>query len=343
MDKNDLHARIAIRRCTSPAAQLFMVRLFLLCATLACVISLPVQAQSFPNKAVRMVVPFAPGAGTDAIARILGARMAEGLGQQVVIDNRPGAGGSIGTDIVAKAAADGHTILFAPAAHAINPSIYPNLPFDTRQDFRVISVVASLPVVLVVEPGLGVDSVKALVSLARARPGKLSMGSAGNGTVFHLTGELFRFSSGVDLVHVPFKGGAPAMAALLGGQVNLLFETSLVVAPQVRAGKARALAVASEKRLAVLPDVPTLAEAGLSGLLAENWYAIHVPAATSPDAIGRIYGELTKALAHPDTREKLAAQGAEIRGWDPERSASFVDAEIAKWARVVKDSGAKID
>lgn len=341
MNSHVLPACAAVEQMERRAASL--PRAVVLSVMLGCMIAVPAQAQPFPNKAIRMVVPFAPGAGTDAIARILGVLLAEGLGQQVVVDNRPGAGGTIGTEIVAKATADGHTILFAPAAHAINPSIYPNLSFDTRRDFRVVSVVASLPVVLAVEPGLGVDSVKELVSLARSRPGRLSMGSAGNGTVFHLTGELFKSSSGVDLLHVPFKGGAPAMAALLGGQVNLLFETSLVVVPQVRAGKARALAVASEKRLAVLPNVPTLAEAGMSGLLAENWYAFHLPAATAPAVIDRYYGELTKALAHPDAREKLAAQGADIRGWDPTRSSTFVNAEIAKWAKVVKDSGAKID
>ncbi len=308
-----------------------------------CTLAVTARAQPFPNKAVRMVVPFAPGAGTDAIARILAARMSEGLGQQIVVDNRPGAGGTIGTEVVAKAVPDGHTILFAPAAHAINPSLYRNLSFNTQKDFRVVSVVASLPVVLAVEPSLGVHSVKELVTLARSHPGKFSMGSAGNGTVFHLTGELFKSSAGIDLVHVPFKGGAPAMAAFLGGQVNLLFETSLVVMPQVKAGKARALAVASEQRLAQLPEVPTLAEAGLSGLLAENWYALHVPTSTPREATDRLHGEVTKAVANTEVREKLAAQGAEVRGWDQQKSTAFIDAEIARWAKVVKASGAKID
>ena len=300
-------------------------------------------AQTYPEKPIRLVVPFSPGAGTDALSRILAHKLGEGLGQPVVVDNRPGAGGTIGTELVAKAAPDGYTVLFAPAAHAINPSIYPKLGYDTEKDLTPVSICASLPVVLAVESSVPAHSVKELVALAKASPGKLTMASAGNGTVFHLTGELFKGASGANIVHVPFKGGAPAIAAVVGGQVNMTFETSLTVAPHVKAGRLRALAVASQQRIAVLPDVPTLGEAGYPGILSENWYGMYVPGGTPKNAIARLYAELAKALADPDTRQKLAAQGAEVRHNTPEQSAAFVRAEMAKWAKVVKESGARIE
>jgi tripartite-type tricarboxylate transporter receptor subunit TctC len=300
-------------------------------------------AQDYPSRPVRLVVPFSPGAGTDAISRILAQKMSESLGQQIVVDNRPGAGGTIGTEIVAKATPDGYTLLFSPASFAINPGLYRKLSFDTEKDFVPISVVASLPVVLAVEASVPARSVAELVALAKARPGQLTIASAGNGTVFHLTAEMFKQAAGIDLVHVPFKGGAPAIAALVGGQVNMAFETSLTVQPHVKSGRLRALAVASARRAAVLSDVPTLAEAGYPGILAENWYGMYVPAGTPRDISARLYAELTRAVASPDVREKLGAQGAEIRENTPEQSAAFVKAEMAKWAKVIKDSGAKID
>ncbi len=300
-------------------------------------------AQSYPAKPIRLVVPFAPGAGTDAIARILGQKLGDALGQPVVVDNRPGAGGTIGTELVAKAPADGYTLLLAPAAHAINPSIYPKLGYDTERDLAPISIVASLPVVLAVESAIPARSVSELVALAKSNPGKLTMASAGNGTVFHLTGEMFKAASGVDIVHVPFKGGAPAIAALLGGQVAMAFETSLTVAPHVKSGRLRAIAVASDKRIGILPEVPTLAEAGYPGILSENWYGVYAPAGTARDIVARIYAELAKTLASPETREKLAAQGAEVRETTPEQAGAFVHAEIQKWAKVARESGAKVD
>jgi tripartite-type tricarboxylate transporter receptor subunit TctC len=301
------------------------------------------NAQAYPAKPIRLVVPFSPGAGTDAISRILGHKLGEGLGQQIVVDNRPGAGGTIGTEIVAKAPTDGYTLLVAPAAHAINPSIYPKLGYDTEKDLVPISVMASLPVVLAVEASVPARSVKELVALAKSTPGKLSIASAGNGTVFHLTGELFKRAAGIDIVHVPFKGGAPAIAALVGGQVSMAFETSLTVSPHVKSGKLRALAVAGAQRIAILPEVPTLAEAGYPGILAENWYGMYAPAGTPKEVIARVYAELAKAVADPETRQKLAAQGAEVRENTPEQSAAFVRAEIAKWAKVVRQSGARIE
>jgi tripartite-type tricarboxylate transporter receptor subunit TctC len=300
-------------------------------------------AQAWPAKPLRMVVPFSPGAGTDALARIVGQKMADNLGQSLVVDNRPGAGGSIGTEIVAKAPADGYTLLFAPASHAINPGLYPKLAYDTLKDFTTVSMVASLPVMLGVESSLPARSVAELVALAKAKPGTLSAGSAGNGTVFHLVLEMFKRAAGVDIVHVPFKGGAPAMAALAGAQVSMAFETSLTLQPHVRSGKVRALAIASAQRASLLPDVPTLAEAGYPGIIAENWYALHVPAGTPPDIVRRLNAEVAKATAAADVREKLAAQGAEVRQSTQEQAAAFVRDETAKWTRIIRESGTRID
>jgi tripartite-type tricarboxylate transporter receptor subunit TctC len=302
-----------------------------------------VLAQTYPNRSIRLVVPFSPGAGTDAISRILAQRMSDSLGQAIIVDNRAGAGGTIGTEIVAKAPADGYTLLFAPAAHAINPSVYPKLGYDTERDFTPISIAASLPVVFAVEASVPARSVGELVALAKAQPGKLSMASAGNGTVFHLAGEMFKSAAGISFLHVPYKGGAPAMAALVGAQVSMAFETSLTVAPHVKSGKLRALAVASDNRIAILPEVPTLAQSGFPGILAENWYGLYAPAGTPGETIARLHADLAMAVADPDVRQKLAAQGAETRDLTPAQSAAFVRAEMAKWARVVRESGAKID
>ncbi len=311
-------------------------------ATIAA-LSTGVFAQAYPSKPVRLMVPYTPGAGTDTIARILAQKAGESLGQQVVIENRPGAGGTIGTEIVAKAPPDGYTLLFAPTSHAINPGIYPKLGYDTLKDFAPISIVASLPVVLAVEPSIPATSVKDLVALAKSKPGALTMASSGNGTVFHLTGELFKDAAGINMVHVPFKGGAPAVAALLGGQVSMTFETSVTLLPHIRSGKLRALGVASAKRIALLPDVPTLGESGFPAILAENWYGLYAPAGTPKEVIARLYADLDRAIHSPDVREKLAQQGAEIRENTPEQTAAFLRSEMAKWARVIKESGAKVD
>jgi tripartite-type tricarboxylate transporter receptor subunit TctC len=312
-------------------------------AALCALATFGLSAQTYPAKPVRLVVPFSPGAGTDALSRILAQKLGDAFGQPFVVDNRPGAGGTIGTEIVAKAPADGYTLLFAPAAHAINQSVYPKLGYDTEKDFVPITIAASLPVVLAANASVQAKSLAELVALAKAEPGKLTMASAGNGTVFHLTGEMLKNAAGINLVHVPFKGGAPAMAALVGGQVAIAFETSLTVAPHIKSGKLRGLAVASANRIAILPEVPTLAQAGYPGILSENWYGLYAPAGTPRETIARLYAEMAKAVADADTRQKLAAQGAETREFNPEQAAAFVRAEIAKWARVARESGAKVD
>ena len=301
------------------------------------------HAQSWPSKPVRLVVPYTPGAGTDTISRILAQKLGDQLGQPVVVDNRPGAGGTIGTEIVARAVPDGYTLLFTPTSHAINSNLYPKLGYDTLKDFAPISVVASLPVVLAVDPSLKVQSVKELVALAKSKPGALSMASSGNGTVFHLTGALFKDAAGIINLHVPFKGGAPAVAALLGGQVSMTFETSVTLVPHIRSGKLRALGVASAGRIALLPEVPTLGETGFQTILSENWYGLFAPAGTPKEVVAKLFAELDKAIHAPDIREKLAAQGAEIRENTPEQTAAFLNTEMVKWAKVIKASGARID
>ncbi len=305
--------------------------------------ALAVHAQPYPSKPIRLVVPYPPGAGTDILARTVGQRLSDSMGQQVVIDNRPGAGGTIGTEIVAKAQGDGYTLLLGPTSHAINPSIYSQLPYDTLRDFAPVSTVASATIVLVVHPSQPVASVRELVALAKSKPGQLALGSAGNGTVFHLAGELFKQAAGIDLVHVPFKGGSPAITNLVGGQINVLFETMLALQPHIKAGRAKALAVASAQRSSAMRELPTMIESGFAAIVAENWYGLYVPAATPKDIIAKLNAEVVKALTTPEMKERLAAQGAEVIAGTPEQLATFLKSEMSKWAKVVKESGARIE
>ncbi len=300
-------------------------------------------AQAYPSKPIRLVVPYPPGAGTDILARTVGQRLADSMGQQVVIDNRPGAGGTIGTEIVAKSQGDGYTLLLGPTSHAINPSIYSRLPYDTLKDFAPVSTVASATIVLVVHPSLPVATVKELIAHAKSKPGQLAVGSSGNGTVFHLAGELFKQAAGIDLTHVPYKGGSPAITALIGGQINVLFETMLALQAHIKAGRAKPLAVAGAQRSAVMPELPTMVESGFPAIVAENWYGLYVPASTSRDIIIKLNAEVVKALKTPDMKDRLAGQGAEIVADTPAQLATFLKSEMSKWAKVVKESGARIE
>jgi tripartite-type tricarboxylate transporter receptor subunit TctC len=261
----------------------------------------------------------------------------------VVVDNKAGAGATIGTDFVAKAAPDGYTLLLSTASHAINPAVYSRLPYDTLKDFATITQVANVPIVLVVHPSVPANSLKELVALAKAKPGTLNMGSASSGTVFHLAGELLKSMAGIDMVHVPFKGGSPALTALIGGQVQVLFETTLTVQPQVKAGKMRALAVGSARRSASMPDVPIVAESGFPGFVAQNWYGVYVPAGTPRNIVTRLNQEIVKALNLPDVKERFTAQGADIVANTPEQHLAFLKAEIEKWDRIAKQANAKAD
>jgi len=312
-------------------------------ALTAVAFSAVLHAQAFPNKGLRLVVPFPPGAGTDMFARVLAHKLSESLGQPVVVDNRPGAGAIIGTDIVAKSPPDGYTLLLSTTSHAINPSVYSKLPYNTLRDFATVTQVATVPTVLVVHPSLPVTTAQELVAFARSRPGELNVGSSSSGTVFHLAAELFKSMAGIEMVHVPFKGGGPALAALIANQVNVLFETSLTVGPQAKAGKLRPLAVGSLKRSSAMPELPTLAESGFPGFSAENWYGVYVPAGTPREIVKRLNRDIVNALSQPDVRERFESQGAELIGNTPEQHEEFLRAEMAKWARIARLANAHAD
>ncbi|MEO8347027.1 MAG: tripartite tricarboxylate transporter substrate binding protein [Betaproteobacteria bacterium] len=301
-------------------------------------------AQAYPSKPIRIVVPFPAGGTTDVLARAVAQKLNESLGQPAVVDNRPGAGGNIGAELVAKSAPDGYTLLMGTVGtHAINPSLYPRMPYDHVRDFAPVILVAGVPNVLVINPGLPVNSVQELIAYAKANPGKLNFASSGNGTSIHLSGELFRTMAGVQMTHVPYKGSAPALQDLVGGQVQLMFDNLPSSLALIKAGKLKALAVTSLARAAALPDVPTLAESGLPGFEASSWFGLLAPAGTPPAAIATLNADVAKWLASPDARERLLAQGAIAAGGTPEDFARHIAAETAKWQKVVKESGAKVD
>jgi tripartite-type tricarboxylate transporter receptor subunit TctC len=298
-------------------------------------------AQGYPAKPIRVVVPYAPGGATDLTARLVGQKMQEAMKQNVLVDNRPGAGGVIGTDIVAKAAPDGYTVLIAvPAEIAILPHLQ-KMPYNVARDLAPVSLAAVTPLILVVHPSLPVRSVKELIAFARARPGQLSYASAGTGGVQHLSGELLKVTMKLDMAHVPYKGAGPVMPDLIGGHVPMFFSGMPPAMPHVKAGKLRALAVTTTRRSPAAPDVPTMAEAGVPGFDISNWFAYFVPSGTPAEVISRLNSEVNRGLKQPDVREKLANVGAETVGTSPEELAKFVRSETEKFARLVKLSGAK--
>ncbi len=316
-----------------------------LAATLA--ISTPhaaAAADAYPARPIRFVVAFPPGGGTDIIARSIAQKLAERLAQQVVVDNRPGAGGNIGTDIVAKSAPDGYTLLMGSAGPlAINASLFDKMPFDPIRDLAPVTLAASTPNVLVVHPSLKAATVNELIALAKARPGEINFASSGHGTPAHLAGELFNSMAGVKLVHVPYKGAAPALADLLGGQVQLMFSTMPPALPHVKDGKLRALAVTSSKRSRAMPELPTVDEVALPGFEANTWHGVVVPADTPAAIVARLNREIVAILHLPEVVERLSGQGAEALGSTPEEFAAYIRSESVKWAKVVRDSGAKAE
>jgi len=302
------------------------------------------HAQAYPAKPIRVVVPFPPGGATDILARAAGQKLTETLGQPVIIDNRPGAGGNIGSELVAKSGNDGYTLLMGTVGtHAINASLYAKMPYDHVKDFVPIVLVAGVPNVLVVHPSVPANSVQELIAYGRANPGKLNFASSGSGTSIHLAGELFKVMTGVQMTHVPYKGSAPAVSDLLGGQVQLMFDNLPSALPHIKGGKLKALAVTSMARAPALPDIPTVSESGVPGFEASSWFGLLAPAGTPRDVVTRINGEVAKWLASADGKEKLAAVGANAAGGSPEDFAKHIAAETAKWAKVVKESGAKVD
>lgn len=302
-----------------------------------------VQAQSWPTKPIKFIVPYPPGGGTDVIARIVQEPLAKELGQQVIIDNRGGAGGSIGSALAAQSPSDGYTVLFTLSSHTINPSFYPRLPFDTEKDFSPVVTIASLPQILVANPNFPAKNVKEVIDMAKAKPGSVSYASVGNGSPGHLAGAMMATDAGVDMVHIPYRGGGPAITDVIAGQVPLLWVSIPAAAQFVKSGKVKALAVSTLKRSAVFPDVPTMSESGFKDFEVDSWYAMFVPANTPKPIIERLNKAALKVLAQPEVKEKLLSQGAEAVGDSPNQLAAVVKKEIAKWKQVVKAANIKID
>jgi tripartite-type tricarboxylate transporter receptor subunit TctC len=299
-------------------------------------------AQDYPTRPVRWVSPWPPGGANDIFSRAIAQKLSDAFGQPVVVDNRAGAAGAIGTEHVAKSPADGYVLtLGSSPTHAIAPSLNPALPYDPLRDFAAVTLVAVVPNVLVVNPTLPAKSVRELIGLARAKPGSLNFGSAGNGASQHLSAELFKVLAGVDMVHVPYKGTTPALADLLAGQVQLAFDNIPALLPHIQSGKLRALAVTSAARSQALPDLPTVAETGLPGYDASVWFGVFVPAGTPRPVINRLHAEINKALAAPDLKARMASMGAEVSSMGPDEFREFWRREIPKWAEVVKAANIK--
>jgi tripartite-type tricarboxylate transporter receptor subunit TctC len=297
----------------------------------------------FPDKTVRIVVPYTPGGFNDTLGRIVAQKFTDDWGVPAVVENRPGGGTLIGTDAVAKAPADGYTLLVVAFPFAVNPSLYAKLPYDTLKDFAPLILAGQTPNLLVVNNDVPVKSVKELIDAAKAKPGSLSYGSTGSGSSNHLSMELFRLMTGTEMIHVPYKGSAPMVTDLLGGHVQVAFDNTPNVLPQVKAGKLRALAITSAQRSAMVPDIPTLAEAGVPGYEVGVWFGLVAPAATPPDVLAKLNAELNKILGLPDVKQKFADQGVEPVGGPPERFGEHLRVQIEKWGRVVKESGAKVE
>ena len=300
---------------------------------------------TYPTKPIRFVVPYPAGGPLDIMARAIGQKLTEAWNQPVVVDNRAGAGGNIGADLVAKSASDGYTLLMgAVATHAINPSLYSKFPYDPVKDFAPVALVAQVPNILVVNPAVPARTVRELIELARAKPGTLNFASGSTGSTGHLAGELFNVMAGVDMVHIPYKGAAPATTDLLAGQVQLMFDNLANALPNVKAGKLRALAVTTLKRSPAMPDLPTIAESGLPGFDLTTWFGVLVPAGTPADIVAKLNAEIVRALNAKDMRERLEKMGAEPPANNtPEHFAAFIRSEAAKYAKVIKASGAKVD
>nr|WP_243419639.1 tripartite tricarboxylate transporter substrate binding protein [Cupriavidus alkaliphilus] len=313
------------------------------CLVLSAAAAPPVLAQSFPARPVRLVVPYPPGGPTDIVARVVGQKLSERLGQPLVVENRPGAGGNIGAEAVARAAPDGYTLLVATTAHAINMTLFRKPGYDTRKDFAPVSLLTRGPLVLVTAPATPAASVAELIAMARGRPGQLTFASSGNGQSTHLAAELFNSMAGVRMTHVPYKGSAPALTDVMGGQATVMFDTMLSAMPFVRDGKLRALAVTGAQRSPAAPDTPTIAQSGLPGYEATAWNALLAPAGTPPAVLEAIAAALKSVLDDADVRARFATQGFAAEWTSPPATAKFLDQEIDKWARVVKASGATID
>jgi tripartite-type tricarboxylate transporter receptor subunit TctC len=310
---------------------------------LTCIPHLPLALAQYPVKPVRLVIGFAAGGGADILARTITPRLGEVLGQQIVVDNRPGAAGNIGVELAVRSPPDGYTLLMGVPGLAINPSLYAKLPYDLARDFAPISLLGAVPNLLVLHPSVPASSVRELIQLAKANPRKLNFASSGVGTSLHLAAELFKVMAGVDMVHVAYKGGAPAVADLMGGHVDLMFDVLPSSMPHVKAGKLKAIGVTSERRTPLLPDIPTVTESGLPGYRAITWNGILAPAATPRDIINKLNGAIAQVLRAPEMKERFAAIGTEPIWTTPEAFAAFLRAESVKWAGVIKSAGIKVE
>ena len=310
---------------------------------LALIFAATASAQSFPTKPIKIIGPFPAGGTVDFFARVISTKLSDALGQSVLVENRAGAGGNIAAEAVAKAAPDGYTLLMGSEIIAINTSLYSKIGYDPVKDLAPITLVGTVPNILIVHPGLPVNSVNDLIALAKKTPGKISFASTGQGTSTHLSSELFKLMANVDMLHVPYKGGPPAIADLISGQVNMMFINMPTGITHVRSGKAKIIAVSSIKRVSQLPDVPTVDQAGVKGFETSAWSGLYAPAGTPADIINRLNVEVVKILKQPSVREQLMAQGAEPVGDTPEEFSRFTLAEISKWAKIIKISGAKVD
>lgn len=306
-------------------------------------VSVSALADTWPNKPIQLLIPYPPGGSADLLARPVAAKLQERLGQPVVLDYRPGAGGTIASQQLARAKPDGNTLIVVLAAHAINASLYPKLPYDTRKDFAPVSLVANLPLILAGSPSLKARTVPELIAAAKAAPGQLTFASAGNGNTGHLAGELFDSLAGVKMTHVPYKGSAQVVNAMLAGEVQLTFDSISTSMPHIRSGRLKALAVTSAKRATLAPDVPTLSEAGVPGFDINGWYAVLAPAGTPSAIVERLSKEIAAVLAQPELRANLASNGYEPVGSTPAALGAHIDAEITRWSKVVKDSGARLE
>jgi tripartite-type tricarboxylate transporter receptor subunit TctC len=315
----------------------------LIAAAIAVASAVPANAQGYPNKPIRMIVAVPPGGPADTLARLVGPRLAEALGHSVVIDNRPGANGNIAYEMVARAAPDGYTITAVAAGVAINPSLYRDVKFDPLKDFAPITQGIAVPNILIVHPAVAAASVKDLIALAKARSGQLAFASAGNGTSGHLALEQFRLMSGMQVIHVPYKGGGPALSEVIAGQVHALFSIALSAIPQVRAGKVRALAITSAQRSALAPELPTIAESGFPGFEVVGWFGWLAPAKTPTVIVDRLHGEIVRILQRPEMQERLLGLGADPVGSSPQAFAAFIKSEHAKWARVIREANIRAE
>jgi len=298
---------------------------------------------SFPNRPLRLIIPYAPGGATDIVGRIVAQKLTERLSQQVVVDNRPGAGAIIGSEILAKSAPDGYTMMSANIAHGANPYLHKKLPYDTVKDFAPVTLMVVIPMVLIVNASVPARSVPVFIGLAKAKPGQLTYGTAGVGSAIHLAMELFKFSTGTNIIHIPYKGGGPAIADVMAGQITAMFSTIAMAVPYVKGGKLLAFGVSSTKRSAALPDVPTVAEAGISGAELNEWQGIIVPAGTPKAAIDSLHREIAAVLGVADVRERIAGLGADVVASTPAQFAEHIRKELAIWGKVVKQSGIQPD